>query len=710
MILQMSPGYSFQDSFFIFTLFVIGYNISHHHSFSFPFSTQISYMNFIYQKSYILFFYTFAPQSGAVSKMIRYIKTNLFLFTLFHCIWIYGQTDTIEIKEIVVSGQRSPSIYSELNRVVTIIQKEQIRNAPVQSLQELLEYAVNIDVRQRGNFGVQADLSIRGGSFEQTLILLNGIKINDPQTGHHNLNIPIDINSVERIEILEGPGSRVFGPNAFSGAINIITEPHKSNIVNIFLTGGEHGYFKTNLSGSVSLGELKNFVSIGRSGSNGYMQNTDFGIANIFYHGSVIFSHTILDIQAGYQDKAFGANSFYTPKYPNQYEHTKATLASVKLTTGNKIKISPLIYWRRHQDRFELFRENPAAWYTGHNYHLTDIYGAEVNFTFSTSLGKTAVGLDFRSENILSNVLGESTGDTLDVPGEPAGFFTKEKSRKNISLFLEQNIIVEKFSASAGILTNWNTDFDWKMYTGADISYKIIPNIRIYGSVNQSLRIPTFTDLYYVGPTNVGNPHLKPEEAVTYELGTKYQNQFFNGHLSFFRRNGKNMIDWVRLPDSLKWESKNITQIITRGFEIAGYLDANKLINKSFPLKYLRLSYSFLETEKQSGEYISVYVLDYLKHKLNLEIEHSFYKDLRASWKITFQDRAGTYTDFTTGQEKPYNPFLLMDGRLFWDKRTYTIFIEASNLLSTKYFDLGNVRMPGRWIRFGGSVNLNFGK
>jgi len=667
-------------------------------------------MNYIYQNSYKLFFYTFALQLLVVLKMIRHIKTIILFGFFVHSMWISGQIDTVDIKEIVVSGQRSPSIHSELNRVVTVIRKEQIRNAPVQSLQEILEYAVNVDIRQRGNFGVQADLSIRGGSFEQTLILLNGIKINDPQTGHHNLNIPIDINSIERIEILEGPGSRVFGPNAFSGAINIITKPKESNNVNLALTGGEHGYYKTNLSGSLRLGEVGNFVSIGKSGSNGYIENTDFGITNFFYHGSVSLSNTSLDIQTGYQNKAFGANSFYTPKYPNQYEQTKTTLASIKLTTGNKIKISPLIYWRRHQDRFELFRDNPAAWYTGHNYHLTDIYGAEVNSIFNTNLGKTAVGLDFRSENILSNVLGESMGDTLDVPGEPAGFFTKRKSRENISLFLEQNIIVEKFSASAGILTNWNTDFDWKMYAGADIGYKITSNIKIYGSINQSLRIPTFTDLYYIGPTNVGNPHLKTEEAVTYELGTKYQNQFFNGHLSFFRRNGKNMIDWVRMPDSLKWESKNITQIITRGFEIAGYLDINKLINKSFPLKYLRLSYSFLETEKQSGEYISAYVLDYLKHKLNIEIEHSLYKDLRASWKITFQDRAGTYTDFTTGLEKPYEPLVLINSRLFLNKETFTIFVEASNLLNTRYFDMGNVRMPGRWILLGGTLNLDVDK
>ena len=170
------------------------------------------------------------------------------------------------------------------------------------------------------------------------------------------------------------------------------------------------------------------------------------------------------------------------------------------------------------------------------------------------------------------------------------------------------------------------------------------------------------------------------------------------------------MIDWVRLPDSLKWESKNITQIITRGFEIAGYLDVNKLINKSFPVKYLRLSYSFLETEKQSGEYISAYVLDYLKHKLNIEIEHSFHKDLRASWKITFQDRAGTYTDFTTEKEKLYEAFLLINSRVFWNKETFTIFVEASNLLNTQYFDLGNIRMPDRWILFGGTVNLDFGK
>ena len=143
---------------------------------------------------------------------------------------VAGQQDTTEVKmqydldEIEVTAQRSPALFSQVAQIISVIEKEEIEATSSQSIQDLLEYVAGVDVRQRGAEGVQADISIRGGTFDQTLILLNGINITDPQTGHHNLNLPVSIAQVERIEILEGPAARIYGPNAFSGTINIVTK------------------------------------------------------------------------------------------------------------------------------------------------------------------------------------------------------------------------------------------------------------------------------------------------------------------------------------------------------------------------------------------------------------------------------------------------------------------------------------------------------
>ena len=152
---------------------------------------------------------------------------------------LLAQTDSSKVSmeynldEFEVSAQRAPVAFSQVARIVSVITREEIEAAPVQSIQELLEYALSVDVRQRGVHGVQADISVRGGSFDQTLILLNGINISDPQTGHHSLNLPVSIKNIQRIEILEGPAARIFGPNAFSGAINIITTSEGSSSIKL---------------------------------------------------------------------------------------------------------------------------------------------------------------------------------------------------------------------------------------------------------------------------------------------------------------------------------------------------------------------------------------------------------------------------------------------------------------------------------------------
>ena len=281
---------------------------------------------------------------------------------------VFAQTDSSKVSmkydldEVEVSAQRAPAMYSQVARIVSVINRDEIEAAPVQSIQELLEYALSVDVRQRGVHGVQADISVRGGSFDQTLILLNGINISDPQTGHHALDLPVSLKNIQRIEILEGPAARVFGPNAFSGAINIITNAEGKTNIKVDFAGGQYKLADLNLSGNLSSKNWDQFVAFNRISSDGYIDNTDFKTWNAFYQTKLDTKPGTIQFQVGHTNKAFGANSFYTANYPNQFEETKTNFASLKFETGEKIHLIPSIYWRRHQDRFELFRSEPSTW------------------------------------------------------------------------------------------------------------------------------------------------------------------------------------------------------------------------------------------------------------------------------------------------------------------------------------------------------------
>ena len=194
-----------------------------------------------------------------------------------------NKADTLSIEEVTVSGRRSPDIYSGLSRIVYTFDTKAISRMPASNLQGILEYAVSLDIRQRGSHGVQADISMRGGSFEQVLVLLNGVRVNDPQTGHHNLNLPLNTADIERIEILEGPGSRIYGPNAFSGAVNIITKDPGNETVKLSVQAGEYEYTHLLASGGFKSGPLNHYISLGNQSSAGFADNTDFNISNVFY-------------------------------------------------------------------------------------------------------------------------------------------------------------------------------------------------------------------------------------------------------------------------------------------------------------------------------------------------------------------------------------------------------------------------------------------
>ena len=631
---------------------------------------------------------------------------------------LFAQTDSSKVSmeynldEVEVSAQRAPVAFSQVARMVSVISREEIEAAPVQSLQELLEYALSVDVRQRGVHGVQSDISVRSGSFDQTLILLNGINISDPQTGHHSINLPVSFKSIQRIEILEGPAARVFGPNAFSGAINIITSSEGSSGVKLDVSGGQHKLADINVSGNLQSQNWHQFVAFNRMSSDGYTDNTDFRIWNAFYQTRLNTKPGTLDFQIGRTNKAFGANSFYTATYPNQFEATKTTFASLKFETGTKIHLTPSIYWRRHQDQFELYREDGyyelkddgyrvmgndtvPMWYKGHNYHITDVFGSALNAWIESTLGKTAFGAEIRSENVWSNVLGEALSSPIEVPGESGHFFTKSYSRTTVSYFAEHSVYLEKLSVSAGAMANWISDlgFGWNIYPGMDVSYAFSEHLKLYGSANSSLRMPTFTDLFYNGPTNIGNPDLKPEQSVTYEGGMKLTFNGFSGRAGTYHRRGKDLIDWIRENETDKWQTKNLTRINSTGVETSVNFFPELVWHKPVFITKLGVNYSYSELDKRESSVLSYYVFDNLKQKLDIELNHKIWNKLKGSWRVSYQDRNGMRT-----QSESYQPFWLVNSRIMWKTQSTEIYLLVANLFDTKFYDFGTLEQPGRWI------------
>lgn len=614
---------------------------------------------------------------------------------------------TVELDEIEVGASRAPELYSEAARIITVITSSQLKSMSASSLPDALRHVTGIDIRQRGPEGIQSDISIRGGTFDQTLILLNGINITDPQTGHHNLNIPINLAQVSRIEVLEGPASRVYGPNAFSGAINFITSPEDTPLLSVTATYGSFNSLSSNISGRLKTGPITHMLSVGQKYSDGHIVNTDHEVYDFFYHSTGNFNSGKLDFQSGYSIKEFGAQAFYTPKYPEQFEATKTFLASLRYTTEGNVKLSPYIYWRRNSDRFELFRNDAPVWYTGHNYHVSEVFGSGINTWFFHRFGRTSLGSEIRSEGIMSNVLGEPMNTFVKVDGADASY-TKSAIRSGFSLFLENRYRTDRVSISAGILAQKISTMldDWKFYPGIDISYQVSPFSRFFISGGQSLRLPTFTDLYYSGPTNQGNPQLQPEEVVHFEFGWKGQLPGLQAHTGIFHQAGKNLIDWIRESNEEIWKTSNHTKINGTGIQTKISIFPDVLFKKRMPVMFLAFGYHYNTQKKRDQDVISYYTLDYIRHKGTFMMEHRLVKNLSVNWSILYQDRNGTYTGFTNNLpvEMEYRPFWLAASKIMYNKGIFSANVQVSNLFGNKYFDFGNIVQPGRSVK--GTISI----
>ena len=602
------------------------------------------------------------------------------------------QTDKeTTLDDVEVTGSCAPLALGQAVRMVTVLSREEIQAAPVQSINDLLKMAVGVDVRQRGPIGAQTDVSIRGGTSEQITILLNGINICDPQTGHNAFDLPCDISDIERIEVLEGPAGRVYGTSSLVGAINIVTRDVRSKMAEVRVEGGSFGYLSA--AGRVALG--LHSLSSNYTRSDGYSRskagslNSDYSGGKVFYQGGYQCEGLLLNWSGGLSVKGFGSNTFYSAKFDEQYERTTKIYTALQgdLTIG-KLHVRPAIYWNRSYDRFELVRGSEEG--VPFNYHRSDVVGINLNTYFDWQLGRTAMGAEFRNEDIVSTNLGEPLSN-------PFSHYKVGLNRSNLSFHLEHNILLKRFTLSAGFIAIKNTwnQMPFKLYPGIDASYRIGDHWKVYASYNSSLRMPSFTELYYSVGGHKADKYLKPEELHAVEGGVKYSNYWLTAQTSIFHHHARNMIDWVmdtRDPDAV-WQSVNHTRVNTTGVETNATLTAKRYT--------LNLAYCYLHQNKDEQDFLqSQYSLEYLRHKVTASLRWSITDYLRLSISYRWQDRMGSYTT-VDGEVRDYHPYSVVDARLDWHQDSYNVYLEGNNLTGHHYVDYGNVPQPGCWITAG---------
>jgi len=627
---------------------------------------------------------------------MRFIFLSIFICALSGTSFSQeDSTKTIELENVVIQGNRIQIPFKETSRNISIITAHDIANVPVQSIPELLTYVPGVDIRQRGPIGVQSDISIRGGTFEQTLVLLNGIKLSDPQTGHHMMNIPLSFSNLTRVEVLKGPGARIYGQNAFSGAVNFITTVPDERFAKVRLYGGSPKLFGGSVGISLPTKKYNQYISYSRDVSDGYNHdgefryNTDFKINNFFYQSELDLSGGKLEIIGGLTDRKFGANGFYAnPNYSEQYEEVQTSLLSVGYVKkyGN-ITIQPRVYWRRNRDNYFFVRGIPEVY---ENLHITNVGAAEVNSYWVNPLGKTGIGLEFRKETIHGDWVrgGNESKSNLD------GFY-----RNNFGTFLEHQFRINKLDITPGVYIAHYSDFGWNAFPGIDIGYALSNDLRLYSNLGKSYRVPTFYDMYYTSPVEEGNPNLKPEEAVTFELGARYIKNAFNFEFNWFYQDAHDLIDWVGVPvtdSTILWKATNIAHIKRNGIEIAAHLNMEKLINSRIGLKNVYMSYNYINSDLDSNAEISRYILENLRQQFIFGLNARIVSNLFLDFKTRMNQREGDVS------------YWLFDARIYWTTgQGPYVYVEATNITNTLYTEV-MTPMPDRWFRAGLVFQLGF--
>ncbi len=596
----------------------------------------------------------------------------------------------LRIREVGISGSQSLPVRNIQSQTPLFNRKVQAY-APVHSLESALRLSPSVDVRERGGRGTQADISVRGGSFDQTMVLLNGINFTDARTGHQSHAIPVDFEAISSVELLDG----IPGVGAYAGAVNIRTQPLLPTYLRLEGSGGQYGSAFGLLSGAVTAGRCSVFAAASYRKSDGYRQNTDFENINAFLRAVYDARRGgVFDVQVGYQDRQFGSNGFYAAYNPLQWEHTSTALTSLRwVKSTDRYSVGASAGYRKNFDRYDWTRG------TAMNRHNTDNVDVKLWSDYLWRWGRTTLGGDYAFHHIYSTNLGEKMHHAHD-------YYTHAKARHIGNVYLNHAVSWQKVEASAAIgvsFTPYGTTPLWNVGVG----YAPAEEWHIDAGLSQSMRLPTFTDLYYTSPAQINNLDLTPEKAVTLHLGAEYRRGVWHASLSGYHRWGRDIIDRVMREDmGNKWHSEQSSRLNTFGLEFRGGYSSEEGW-----LRQVTLSYGYVTSDKRT-HLITQNSMDYMRHKAALSVAVHFLRNF--SWVVTgsVYDRNGDYIyypvsgDSSTSEIRRYKPYFLLDSRLSWEKGICRLYVDASNLTGQRYCDIGGIPLPREWFTFGAAITI----
>ena len=616
------------------------------------------------------------------SKLHFILTASLFPFLAFT-----QEIKQEKIHEIIITENRLQIPFSKNNRNIEIITAEEIQALPAKSLNEVLTFLNGVDIRQRGPFGSQADISIDGGSFEQSLILLNGIKITDPQTAHHSLNLPVPLDAIERIEVLRGAAARIYGINALTGAINIVTKKVAQNTVMANLYAGSS--FKSRaeedksgvyygsgaqLGGTWHQDKHQHQFYYGKEKSNGQRYNTASQSDKLHYQGQLqLNGRNEVEWLGNYMYNKFGANGFYAAPGDKESEEVVETfLSSIssKHQLTDKLYLSPRISNRYNEDDYRYFKHDLSK---ARSRHYSNSLALELNSRYQTQFGDFGLGWETRFEQISSSNIGSHKRNNHGAYAE----FRTEK--------------ISNFIINVGAYINYNTQYGWQVYPGMDLGYQLDENWKIVVNAGSSQRIPSFTDLYLnQRPGNIGNPELRSEDAWQVESALKYQRNGLTAHIGYFQRHINDFIDWVREDASTPYQPFNMGKNKVNGINSNIAYNFGSVGHTQYQLN---LGYNYLDPSLNTEVGLtSKYQLENLKHQAKLLFTAS-----REQWSVSLANRLN--------QRITNKTYYLADLRVSHNFKALQAYVDLQNILNVTYVESMAIPMPGRWLSVGLKYN-----
>ena len=634
------------------------------------------------------------------------VRIFLFILLISFVQFSYAQ-DTISLDPISISASLKPISVSRTGRNIVIIKGEQFLKLPVHSVDELLRYLPGVEVQSRGPMGSQSDIVIRGGTYQQVLVVLDGMRLNDPNSGHFTSYIPIVPEEIERIEIVKGASSAIYGSEAVGGIIYIITKTFSSKIdatkkeLGLQLTGGQYGLWGINAGGyyqknktSFSGGILSNNADGQQQrGTKGYFNNNtgSFSVSHFFNE------HLQLSARTAYDKRKFSAQNFYTTfKSDTAHETVESFWNQLNLTyQKDKNKFTIDGGYKQVKDEYAFNSAGAPNKNISTLIQLLSTYG----HTFSNSTSITT-GVQFQNKKIVSNDRGNHVLTQL------AGFVVLNET-------------VGNFSLMPAIRVDHTENSGTYVVPQINLSYKK-NNFQLRGSAGKTIRQADFTERYnnynktFVASGSIGNPNLEAERSFSYEAGGDLFLNVFKFSVTAFKRDQKNVIDYVptpynEMPRKINLSptgsyalAKNIATVNTSGLETDIQFD--KQINTSQKLS-ASVGLTILNS-KSSDTIPSFYISSHAKFMSNFSVlyENKFFS---ISANGIYKKRNMRSSSAINALISP-DYFLLNTKAEIFILKNASVFFEADNVFNKNYSDLLGSQMPGRWLI--GGIKFAFDK